>query len=237
MKNREFQQRLRLHSATFAIKRGIDFLLACALLLALVPIFLVIAIAIKVSSRGTVFYLQERVGRAGKPFSIYKFRTMVEDAEHMGSGVQIEDDDPRITTVGECLRKWSIDELPQLINIIKGEMSFVGPRPTLQYQVDEYSPQQRKRLDMKPGITGWAQVNGRNNIPWDERIELDVWYIEHWSLWLDFKIVLKTVKVLFTKNDIYSDKGISYDFRDSKNNTDDKHAPQSTRSFRPENRS
>jgi lipopolysaccharide/colanic/teichoic acid biosynthesis glycosyltransferase len=194
------------------LKHVSDSVFAIVFLLALLPLLIVIAILIKLNSRGPAFFKQERVGINGKQFTIYKFRTMVDNAVNIGAGHNIVDNDPRITTIGKFLRAWSLDELPQLINIVKNEMSIIGPRPTLQYQVDGYSPHQRKRLDMKPGVTGWAQVNGRNNLTWEQRIEMDIWYVENWSLELDAKIFLRTFKVVFAKNDVYTEGGISYDF-------------------------
>jgi len=194
------------------IKRSIDFIGGALLLILLAPLFIGIAVAIRVDSKGPVFFKQQRVGLNGVSFNIYKFRSMVDNAVNIGLGLDIEQNDSRITRVGKLLRDWSLDELPQIINIAKGDMSFIGPRPTLQYQVDGYTPHQRKRLDMKPGITGWAQVNGRNNIPWEERIELDVWYVENWSFWLDIKILFKTFGVVVKKDAVYNADGVSYDF-------------------------
>lgn len=188
------------------IKGMFDFILSLILLLLLAPLFLIIALAIKMDSRGSIFFIQERVGKDRKLFRIYKFRTMVENAVNMGSGYLTEEKDPRITRIGGILRKTSLDELPQLINILKGEMSFIGPRPTLLYQVEQYDNYQLQRLKMKPGVTGWAQVNGRNSISWPERIELDVYYVNNYSLLLDFKILLKTFKVVFEVDKIYGDK-------------------------------
>lgn len=202
------------------LKDVLDVTLGIACLIALVPVFLAIGIAIKLDSPGPIFFKQRRVGKNGKPFMVHKFRSMVEDAENIGLGVNIAKDDPRITAVGNFLRDWSLDELPQIINIVRGEMSFIGPRPTLQHQVDCYTPRQRRRLDMKPGITGWAQVNGRDTVPWPERIEMDIWYIDNWSFWLDMKIFFKTFKIVFGKGDVYSDKGISYDLTSSDNQKD-----------------
>lgn len=201
-----------------SVKNVIDIVLGIILLFILLPLFMLIGIIIKIDTRGSIFFIQERVGINGKPFFVYKFRTMVDDAVNIGAGLNIIDNDPRITFSGKTLRNTSLDELPQLINIVKGDMSFIGPRPTLQYQVDNYTPHQRKRLNMKPGITGWAQINGRNNIPWEERIELDVWYVENWSLWLDIKILLKTPKAILSKEDVYSNTGVSYDFKGTENN-------------------
>lgn len=201
-----------------SVKNVIDIVLGIILLFILLPLFMLIGIIIKIDTRGSIFFIQKRVGINGKPFFVYKFRTMVDDAVNIGAGLNIIDNDPRITFSGKTLRNTSLDELPQLINIVKGDMSFIGPRPTLQYQVDNYTPHQRKRLNMKPGITGWAQINGRNNIPWEERIELDVWYVENWSLWLDIKILLKTPKAILSKEDVYSNTGVSYDFKGTENN-------------------
>jgi len=200
------------------LKNIFDVLAGVCVFLIILPLFIFIAIAIKLDSSGPVFFKQQRVGINGECFLIYKFRTMVVNAVNMGSGLNIIDNDPRITVVGKFLRDWSLDELPQIINIVKGEMSLIGPRPTLQHQVDNYTDHQRKRLNMKPGVTGWAQINGRNNIPWEERIELDVWYVDHWSPWLDVKILLLTPKVVFSKEDVYSKTGESYDFKGTEDN-------------------
>ncbi len=188
------------------VKGMFDFLLSLIMLLLLAPLFLVIALAIKADSKGNVFFIQERVGKDKKLFRIYKFRTMVENAVNMGSGYLTEERDPRITRIGNILRKTSLDELPQLVNILKGEMSFIGPRPTLIYQVEQYDDYQLQRLKMKPGITGWAQVNGRNSISWPARIKLDVYYVNNYSLLLDLKILIKTYKVVFEADKIYGDK-------------------------------
>ncbi len=185
------------------LKRLIDLLGASALLVLLSPILLVAAIAVKTKSRGSVIYRQERVGQDGDKFEIYKLRTMVEGAEKIGARLAIDEGDPRITRIGSLLRRFSLDEIPNLVNVLGGEMSLVGPRPTLSYQVDKYTDRQRVRLAAKPGITGWAQVNGRAALPWSERIELDIRYVENWSIWLDMKILLKTVKMLVTGHGLY----------------------------------
>ena len=161
------------------------------------PLIALAALAIKLTSRGPVLYRQLRVGRDGAEFELLKLRTMVVGAEHQGAGYAVDKGDPRITSVGRVLRRLSLDELPQLWNVVRGDMSVVGPRPTLRYQVDRYNDRQRRRLDVKPGITGWAQVHGRAALPWDERIELDVWYVEHRSPLLDLKILVKTPLALF----------------------------------------
>lgn len=185
------------------IKRLLDFAVSLVGLIILLPLFTIIAVAIKIDDRGPVFFRQERAGKDGRIFQIYKFRSMEVGAEHKGAGVFVEENDPRITRVGKFLRHTSFDELPQLINVLKGEMSLVGPRPTLPYQVERYDARQRKRLTVKPGITGWAQVNGRNALTWPERIELDLWYVDNWSVWLDFKILFRTLIVLFKTNNLY----------------------------------
>jgi len=181
-------------------------------LVILLPIFAIIGIFIKLDSKGPVFFVQERAGKDGKIFRAYKLRTMVDNAENVGLGYEIAKDDNRITRVGKCLR-WGIDELPQLINVFKGDMSLVGPRPTLKHQVDQYSEWEKRRLEMKPGITGWALVNGRNILSWPERIKLDIWYIDHWSIWLDLKILFKTIwVVIFTREGVYGKDGVTRDY-------------------------
>ena len=161
------------------------------------PLLAAAAVAIKLEDGGPILYKQRRVGRDGSEFELLKLRTMVVGAEHQGAGMAVNRGDARITRAGRVLRKLSLDELPQLWNVVRGEMSLIGPRPTLRYQVEKYSERQRRRLDVKPGITGWAQVNGRASLPWDERIELDVWYVEHRSAWLDLKILARTPPALF----------------------------------------
>jgi lipopolysaccharide/colanic/teichoic acid biosynthesis glycosyltransferase len=150
------------------------------------------AAAIKLDDGGPVFYRQRRVGLDGAEFELLKLRTMEVGAEHRGAGFAVDAGDPRITRVGRMLRRLSLDEVPQLWNVVRGDMSLVGPRPTLSYQVERYTPRQRRRLDVKPGITGWAQIHGRARLPWEERIELDVWYVEHRSPWIDLKILART---------------------------------------------
>lgn len=188
-------------------KAFFDRLFALIGLVILLPLFAVIALLIRLDSPGPVFFRQLRVGKDGRLFRIYKFRTMVVDAEKIGLGVQTRADDPRITRVGRVLRKLSLDELPQLINILKGEMSFVGPRPTLPYQVLRYNPRQKGRLLVTPGVTGWAQIHGRKTLTWPERIEYDVWYVEHWSPWLDLVILLRTLPAVLTARGV-DDAGI-----------------------------
>ena len=179
-------------------KRALDLLGASILLLVTSPLLLLAALAIALEDRGLVLYRQARVGRHGVEFELLKLRTMIVGAEHQGAGFAVNAGDPRITRVGRLLRRLSFDELPQVWNVIRGEMSLVGPRPTLAYQVERYTERQRSRLDVKPGITGWAQVNGRAALPWDERIELDIWYVEHQSLGLDMRILARTPLALFS---------------------------------------
>ena len=184
--------------------RALDLLVASLVLAISAPLLAVAAVLIKVESRGPVFYRQRRVGRDGVPFELIKLRTMVVGAEHSGAGLYIEDGDERITRVGRLLRRFSLDELPNLINVLRGELAVVGPRPTVQVQVDRYTPRQRRRLEVKPGITGWAQVNGRTSLSWPERIELDVWYVDNRSLVLDLRILARTAWLLVSGHGLYS---------------------------------
>jgi lipopolysaccharide/colanic/teichoic acid biosynthesis glycosyltransferase len=186
------------------VNRALDLLIAgCALAIAS-PLLAICALAIKLDSRGPVFYRQLRVGRDGRPFELWKLRTMVVGAETQGAGLYIEHRDARITRVGRLLRRFSLDELPNLLNVLAGDLAIVGPRPTVQVQVDRYTDHQRRRLEVRPGITGWAQVNGRTSLSWPERIELDVWYVDHRSLLLDARILLRTIRMLVTGHGLYS---------------------------------
>jgi lipopolysaccharide/colanic/teichoic acid biosynthesis glycosyltransferase len=180
-----------------ALNRALDAALAGLGLALTSPVVAAAALAIKLEDRGPILYRQTRVGRDGADFELVKLRTMVVGAEALGAGWAVNEGDPRITRVGRVLRRLSIDELPQLWSVVRGDMSMVGPRPTLHYPVERYTPRQRRRLEVKPGITGWAQVHGRAALSWDERIELDVWYVEHRSPWLDLRILLRTPPVLF----------------------------------------
>ena len=173
------------------MSRALDVALAALLLAVASPLFALAALAIRLESRGPVFYRQLRVGRGGEPFELWKLRTMVPGAEAMGAGIYISKATRASRASGRLLRRFSLDELPNLVNVLRGEMAIVGPRPTVQEQVDRYTDRQRRRLEVKPGITGWAQVNGRTSLPWPERIELDVWYVEHRSLRLDLRILAR----------------------------------------------
>ena len=186
------------------IKRGMDIVFSGLFLLAGAIPLLVVALLVKIDSKGPALFKQERLGKDGKPFWIYKFRSMVVGAEKTGSGVYSGKNDARVTKIGKILRATSIDELPQLINILKGEMSFIGPRPALTYhpwKFEEYTEEQKKMFAVRPGVTGWAQVNGRKDVEWPKRIEMNVWYVEHMSFLLDVKIFFKTILKVFTNAD------------------------------------
>ena len=183
------------------VKRIFDLVIAGAGLLLLAPFFLLTALLIRLETPGPAFFRQERAGKNGRPFRIFKFRSMAHVPKPV-HGYQ-EQDDPCITRVGHWLRRFSIDELPQLINVLIGEMSLIGPRPALPHQVERYDSRQRRRLQVRPGMTGWAQVNGRNNISWEEKIGFDLWYVEHHSLQIDLYILIKTIWVVLSQSGIY----------------------------------
>jgi lipopolysaccharide/colanic/teichoic acid biosynthesis glycosyltransferase len=185
------------------MKRVLDVALSAAGLLVAGPVILGAMLAIRLESRGHPIYRQRRVGRDGAPFDLYKLRTMVHGAEHVGAGMAVNEGDPRITRVGAFLRRTSLDELPNLVNVLRGEMSLVGPRPTIPVQVEQYTERQRGRLAVRPGITGWAQVNGRASLPWAQRIELDLWYVEHRTLRLDLRILARTLAILLRGEGLY----------------------------------
>ena len=194
-------------------KRCLDVVISLVGLGLLAVPFVLIALAIRLDSKGPVFFRQERVGKAGRSFKVWKFRTMIKGAARQGLGVTVARDDPRFTRVGRFLRDWGLDELPQFLNVLKGEMSLVGPRPTLQYQVSHYDDFQSRRLEIRPGITSLAVVSGRNDLPWVERIKLDIQYIDHWSLWLDLWILLKTFWVVLIKREgLYDESGVNDPF-------------------------
>jgi lipopolysaccharide/colanic/teichoic acid biosynthesis glycosyltransferase len=184
-------------------KRALDVLVGGTALVLAGPLLALAALAIRLETHGHAVYRQRRVGRRGRPFELYKLRTMVSGAEHMGKGLAVDEGDERITRLGIWLRRTSFDEVPNLINVLRGEMSLIGPRPTVQVQVDRYDDRQRRRLDALPGITGWAQVNGRASLPWHERIELDLWYVEHASLRLDLQILVRTARMAVTGAGLY----------------------------------
>jgi lipopolysaccharide/colanic/teichoic acid biosynthesis glycosyltransferase len=185
------------------VRRAFDVLVAGGALLGASPFLLVAVVAIRLESRGSVIYRQRRVGKDGRPFDVLKLRTMVTGAEHMGAGLAVSEGDTRITSVGRLLRRTSLDEVPNLVNVLRGDMSIIGPRPTVPVQVDRYTERQRGRLAVKPGITGWAQIHGRTELPWDERIELDLWYIEHRSWRLDLQILWRTARMVLGGDGLY----------------------------------
>ena len=188
------------------MNRALDLAVAGLLIVLTAPLLGLAALAIKLESRGPVIYRQRRIGKDGRPFELLKLRTMVTGAESMGAGIYVLEGDPRITRTGRLLRRFSLDELPNLVNVLRGDLAIVGPRPTVQEQVDGYTERQRRRLEVKPGITGWAQINGRTSLPWPERIELDVWYVEHRSLRLDLRILARTARLLATGRGLYSEE-------------------------------
>ena len=185
------------------MKRAMDVVIAGAGLLLGGPVLVAAMAAIRLESPGHPIYRQRRIGRGGEPFDLYKLRTMVHGAEHLGAGMAVNEGDSRITRVGAFLRRASLDELPNLVNVLRGDMSIVGPRPTIPVQVEQYTERQRGRLAVKPGITGWAQVNGRASLPWADRIELDLWYVEHQSLRLDLRILARTAAILVRGEGLY----------------------------------
>ena len=185
------------------IRRSFDIIVASSALVATSPLLAAALVAIVLESRGHPIYRQRRIGLDGRPFDVIKLRTMVLGAESMGAGMAVNENDPRITRVGALLRRFSVDELPNLINVLRGDMSIVGPRPTIPVQVERYDERQLGRLSVRPGITGWAQVNGRTSLPWSERIELDLYYVEHRSWRLDLEIILRTARILVTGHGLY----------------------------------
>jgi len=210
---------MRVRGRTFqlAVKNVCDRVLSVLILGLLAPFLLGITLAVILQSGWPAIFVQTRVGRDGRSFKVYKFRTMVLGASDKGLMTTVAENDDRITRVGTFLRKWSLDELPQLVNVLKGDMSLIGPRPTLEYQVSQYTPRQRRRLEVKPGITGWAQVNGRNMLPWARRIELDLWYVDNFTLWLDAKILFRTIRVFLRREGLYGQGGVNDDFGTKRN--------------------
>ncbi|MDE3134673.1 MAG: sugar transferase [Acidobacteriota bacterium] len=185
------------------LRRALDLLIAVPAAIVTAPLVAVFCLLIWLESRGSPIFAQERAGLDGRPFQIFKLRTMVTGAEHIGAGLAVLQGDSRITRTGDFLRRYSLDELPNLWNVIRGEMSIVGPRPTLMGQIELYSERQRERLQVRPGISGWAQVNGRASLPWSQRIELDIWYVEHRSLALDLRILAMTARMVFAGHGLY----------------------------------
>ena len=185
-----------------SLKRLLDVVVALAGLLLLSPLLLVIAVSIVVASGWPPLFTQVRVGHGGRHFRLYKFRTMVVGAEKIGSGLFFETNDPRFTGVGKFLRRSSLDELPQLWNVLVGDESLVGPRAMVPLLAEKLTPEQQRRHRVRPGVTGWAQINGRNTITWSRRVELDNWYVEHWSLWLDLRIILRTIPAVLTSEGV-----------------------------------
>ena len=194
-------------SLQLGVKRILDVFLAIFGLVIFSPIVAMCAVLIRLDSRGPVFFRLRSAGLKGKGFDQWKLRTMVEGARERGDRFETSSSDPRITRVGHFLRRWSIDELPQLWNVLRGEMSMVGPRPTFFEIAGKYSAEQSQRLAMRPGLTGLAQVQGRNLLPWTERMELDIFYVQHYSLWLDCKIIARTIPVLFQSEGVYGKEG------------------------------
>jgi lipopolysaccharide/colanic/teichoic acid biosynthesis glycosyltransferase len=180
------------------VSRALDVFLAALTLAVLTPLLAIAAVWIRLDSRGGVIYRQRRVGLGGREFEMLKLRTMVAGSDPVGIGTAVGREDPRVTRPGRFLRRTSLDEIPNLVNVLRGEMALVGPRPTIPAQVDDYTPRQRRRHDVRPGITGWAQVRGRAGIPWEERIELDLFYVEHRSLGLDLRILLRTIGLILS---------------------------------------
>jgi lipopolysaccharide/colanic/teichoic acid biosynthesis glycosyltransferase len=193
----------------FACKRLFDLLVSLSALLLLSPLIGLIALAIKCDDGGPVLFVQDRVGRSKRSFRCYKFRTMIPGAEFLGSGLNATADDPRITRVGRLLRLWTLDEIPQLLNVLKGEMSIVGPRPWVVSQAAYCSPPDSRRFEFSPGMAGWAWIHGRNRLSWDERVRLDLWYVDHWSLELDVFILAKAFVLLFRRDGIYGVESVS----------------------------
>jgi lipopolysaccharide/colanic/teichoic acid biosynthesis glycosyltransferase len=185
------------------LRRIFDVTVSALALLILSPVLAVAIVAIRLESPGHPIYRQRRIGRGGEPFDMIKLRTMVSGAEQMGAGLAVDDGDSRITRSGRFLRRTSLDEVPNLVNVLRGEMSIIGPRPTVPVQVNQYTDRQRGRLAVRPGITGWAQVNGRASLPWPERIELDLEYVRRRSIALDLRILWLTVRMLVTGHGLY----------------------------------
>ncbi len=210
-KDRERRHALNRTIVRVLAKHLLDRVAAALLLTLLAPLLALIGWSIRREDGGPVWFRQQRAGRGGATFDVYKFRSMVMGADRSGLGLNVEQGDARITRVGQRLRDWSLDELPQLINVVRGEMSLVGPRPGLPDQAARYDALQRRRLEVRPGLTGWAQVNGRNRLTWEERIVLDVWYVDHRSLALDARILARTIGVVLRREDLFGEGGANAD--------------------------
>jgi lipopolysaccharide/colanic/teichoic acid biosynthesis glycosyltransferase len=193
------------------LKRAFDVLVSLSVLIVLSPAILAIALAVRLTSKGPVFFRDRRAGKDGAPFDMLKFRTMVDGASELGLGRVVAQDDWRITKVGQFLRRWTLDEIPQLFNVVMGDMSIVGPRAATPTQMERCTERQRRRLEVRPGMAGWAWIHGRNSLPWSERIELDVWYVDNWSFWLDMRILAKAFLVVFKRSGVYGPDGITTD--------------------------
>lgn len=194
------------------VKRTIDIILSLAVLIILFPFFVFIALLIKIDSKGPVFFVQKRVGKNGREFNFIKFRTMVENAEKIGLGAGASENDPRITRVGKFLREWTIDESPQFLNILKGDMSLVGPRPLSAYNsgsTPEMKKLWQKRISIKPGLVSIVDIKGRNLVPWPKRFEYDAWYVDNWSLWLDLKILVLGFFAVLSRKGVYGHEGMN----------------------------
>ena len=196
------------------LRRLFDLVVAAAMLVVTSPLLVLALIALPLESRGSPLFRQRRVGLNGREFEVIKLRTMVSGAENLGAGLAVAANDERITRLGSLLRRSSVDELPNLVNVLRGEMAIIGPRPTVASQVEQYTPRQRGRLTVLPGITGWAQVNGRAGLPWDERIELDLWYIENRSWKLDRQILRRSFSTVLGGEDLYREDGPAWTPRD-----------------------
>jgi lipopolysaccharide/colanic/teichoic acid biosynthesis glycosyltransferase len=188
-------------------KRLFDVIVSASALLGLSPLIALIALAIKLDDGGPILFVQDRVGRGRRSFHCYKFRTLIAGAEFVGNKLTVTADDARITRVGRWLRLWTLDEIPQLVNVLKGEMSIIGPRPWVPDQAAYCAPADVRRFDFKPGMAGWAWIHGRNRLPWDERVRLDLWYVDHWTLGLDFRIFAKAFLLLFMRDGVYFAEG------------------------------
>ena len=186
-----------------ALKRSFDLAVAMTVLIVSAPLLVLVALAIVLDDGLPVLFIQDRIGRAGRKFRCLKFRTMKVGAGAQGRDLNVSSDDARLTRVGRWLRTWTLDEIPQLINVLKGEMSIVGPRPWVEEQAAYCWAEGRRRFDMRPGMAGWAWIHGRNHLPFEERIHLDLWYVDHWSLWLDLKILAKASVLLFRRAGVY----------------------------------